>query len=117
MNEADIRRWLTDNGFEAVGDFAYAAPFMDTNRVLVEFSSSLTHISVIIDNGLQETTVSSCAVKRASIDESGMLSGVGLVSPFLDHFTRSGIRPIWFSDAFVERLGAHATDHKAAIPR
>jgi hypothetical protein len=113
----DVRAWLSEHGFKDMGPHAYFAPYAETLRVIVQFSSNEDYMSVLLDNGFEETKLHSGKLSRFTIDNEGMLSGAGLKTPFLVRFFEHGVTPVWFTEELVYGLREPARDVASRTPR
>lgn len=104
MTLADVRKWALNSGFSEIHENLLCCPYGDSS-VQIELRDRTVAVSVQ-EGGKPEHKLASVRYSQLTMNEYGMIEGVGLVSPFLAAVMDGKPHPSWFSPKYVAALAA-----------
>lgn len=98
MTPNDIETWLVNNNFERDEDELFKCNHGDAE---ISVSIQPTNVMVCAEDSHQVIKITSCHPSKATIDEFGMIHGIGLTTPFLNSFNQ-GMPPKWWPEEYLQ---------------
>lgn len=101
MTNDEIKEWALKSGFSAEAPSVLAAPFRDAKVSLTFLRRSIrVEVEKEISGVLRGFRIGTYHLGSVSIDEHGILNGMGLGASFLTAFAGGdGRRPVWVPEA------------------
>jgi hypothetical protein len=101
VNEEAIRSWAIRRGFSPADSGMLSIPYAD-GEVALRIDGG--RIEVLHVQSGKSSKVFDNVVKNLHLDQFDMLHGAGLFSRYNVIFREDGLRPPWFSEAFLVAL-------------
>ena len=110
MSRNEIEDWALANGFIRFGELLAA----DYGSARVEISFEGRWVKSRILQGVESHQLGRSRYSGIiHVNDAGVLEGLGLSASFLAVVDRTGVVPVWFTDAYREALGIDSNGEEA----